>query len=574
MIRFIQRYVYLATAAAILTGCGGASPDPTTQLPASLPNPAGLKICQPGENTVVLTGEVAGATAKSYFQNPFFVHPNTKRVEVSYQWSDINPSPSTGSDPNDTTVMDLAVWDQRGYKSAAGFRGWSGDRQGRIDRSQAAVFIEKGTAERGYTAGVIEAGVWYAEIGVAIASNNGAAYEIRLDCFDTDSIEPVAADPVDPDFVANPNAGWYHGDFHMHGYHSNPSGADAFEMATVSRDAGLDIIFYTDYVVVSHWDQIGAAQRANPDLLFYPGREIITYSGHANTLGETRGFVEYRHGFEGESMGDMQAQAIAAGALFQVNHPKQFAIAGIENLCRGCQWNYDDETDWSQVHTMELLTGPAIVSSDQVGLPSSPGSIENPFMQLSIDYWTEKLQEGFKITAVSGSDSKGTETGSDINYKGYGANATAVLAESLSQADLRAAILSGKTIVKTLGSDESPHIELEAFTDTEAVTYGGEMVLADNETATLRLTVTGGQGENLVLFRNGVEQAVPTLITSDPFVHERSIGRDTASEGPLGTWWYYQIQSNSTSLQGQTVPLGVIRAIGNPVFLTAPVPAS
>lgn len=570
MSRFINKSICLLAATAALGGCGGSSPDEAGNPLASLPIPQGLKICQPGEDTVVITGQVAGEVAKTYFQNPFYVHPDSKRVEVSYQWTDINPSQSTGTDPNDTTVMDLAVWDQRGYKDAAGFRGWSGDRQGRIDRSQAPVFIEKGAAERGYTAGPVEAGTWYAEIGVAIASNNGAEYEIRVDCYDTDSVDPVAPDPVDPNFVANPNPGWYHGDFHMHGYHSNPNGADAFEMATVSRDAGLDIIFYTDYVVVSHWDQIGSAQEANPDMLFYPGREIITYSGHANTLGETRGLVEYRHGFEGENIGDMQQRAIDAGALFQVNHPKQFAIEGIENLCRGCQWNYEDETDWSQVHTMELLTGPAIVSSDQVGAPSSPGSIQNPFMQLSIDYWTEKLQEGFKITAVSGSDSKGAESGADVNYKGYGANATAVLADSLSQAAVREAILGGRTIIKTLGSDESPHIELEAFTADESITYGGEIVLAEGNTATLRLTVTDAQFENLVLYRNGTAQGAPTIVSSDPFVHEIEIGRDTASEGPLGTWWYYQITSNSTTLQGQTVPPGIIRAIGNPVYLTAP----
>lgn len=211
----IQLRQLLLIAAACLQGCGGSSPEQTTATVVVPPIPRNLPICQPGEDTAVITGTVAGETEKSYFQNPFYVHPDSKRVEVSYQWTDVNPGPSTGSDPNDTTVMDLAVWDQRGYKDASGFRGWSGDRQGRIDRAQAAVFIEKGTAERGYSAGPIESGVWYAEIGVAIASNNGAEYEIRLDCFDTDSVDPVAADPVDPDFVANPNPGWYHGDFHM-----------------------------------------------------------------------------------------------------------------------------------------------------------------------------------------------------------------------------------------------------------------------------------------------------------------------------------------------------------------------
>jgi hypothetical protein len=31
---------------------------------------------------------------------------------------------------------------------------------------------------------------------------------------------------LDPSYVARDRAGWYAGDFHMHGYHSNPQAPD------------------------------------------------------------------------------------------------------------------------------------------------------------------------------------------------------------------------------------------------------------------------------------------------------------------------------------------------------------
>ena len=32
----------------------------------------------------------------------------------------------------------------------------------------------------------------------------------------------------------------------------------------------------TEYVTGRHWDTLGAVQRANPDLVIWPGREVIT----------------------------------------------------------------------------------------------------------------------------------------------------------------------------------------------------------------------------------------------------------------------------------------------------------
>lgn len=561
------RNTSLLFVAALLIAChGGSSSSPkTTPAPAIT-----ATSCPLDGEAISITGSIAGGTAKEYFVIPVDIPSGTQRIEFLYGWEEINPLPSTGIDPNDSTVLDLGWWDQHGYRDPAGFRGWSGSRQARLDQGQQPGFIEAAQAERGYTAGVIKPGVWFAEIGVAITSRNGANYQLQIQCVSQGSGAAVAADPVDPNHIANANPGWYHGDFHMHGYHSNPAGADAFDMVSQARVAGLDVLFYTDYVVVAHWDQIGSAQRANTDLLFYPGREIITYRGHANTLGETRNIVEYRHGFEDITIGQIQQAAVEAHALFQVNHPKTFDIPGLRNLCRGCQWDYEQEIDWNKVHTMEVVTGPIITGTDQLGLPGLPVVIQNPFIRPAIDYWHSKLQQGYKITAVSGSDSRGAEPEEQRNISGYGSSATAILADALSQQQIRKAVLAGKAFVKVLGVDESPHVELEAITaGGQSVTYGGELNIAESESATLRLAVQNAQGQRLMLYRNAQLQQL-LAVTSDEQLFEVTIDRDPASEGPLGSWWNYELVANPIVLNGQLLPSDVITAIGNPVFLSSP----
>lgn len=57
------------------------------------------------------------------------------------------------------------------------------------------------------------------------------------------------------------------------------------------------------------------AQRDNPDLLIWPGREVITYFGHMIVLGETPSGIEYRVGYEGIGLDEIQRSAAADGAL-------------------------------------------------------------------------------------------------------------------------------------------------------------------------------------------------------------------------------------------------------------------
>ena len=178
-------------------------------------------------------------------------------------------------------------------------------------------------------------------------------------------------------------------------------------------------------------------------------------------------------------------------------------------------------------------------------------------------------RQGYKITAVSGSDSRGTEEPEARNASGYGSSATAILSQALSQAAIREAVLGGRALVKTLGVDESPHVELEAFDASgQSVSYGGQLVLDASATATLRLAISGAQGQRLMLYRNGQLQQ-SQLILSDEEIVQLPIQRDPASEGPLGSWWRFDLVADGLIFNGRPVIGPATTAIGNPVFLSA-----
>jgi hypothetical protein len=336
----------------------------------------------------------------------------------------------------------------------------------------------------------------------------------------------------------------------LHGYHSNPKGPDPATLIEFARKAKLDIVPVTDYVTDAHWGELGPAQRANPDLLVFPGREVITYFGHAIVLGETPSTLEYRQGFEGVDIRDIQKAAVSDGAVFQVAHPTIFPGDALAAFCRGCEFRLRDRVDWDLVDTIEVVTGPAIVDPATLDRPE-PGKsgIPNPFVETAIDLWESLLQEGHRITAVSGSDDK---LGPD-----YGQTATMIHAEKLSRAAVVDALRAGHAYVQTLGADASPTLDLDAHAPDGTHATFGDTLLGDR--AQLDLTVRAGSGQTVVVSRNGTEvQRIP--ITGDPFTTTIDATRD-ATEGPLGTFWRVDV-ANDVALT----------AIGNPVFLADAAP--
>lgn len=519
--------------------------------------PASQAACAPGQPPLEMTGQVSSAQARTYQLQPFDVDPATDRIEVAYSWEELG---LLGGTPLTGTTIDLGLWDADGFLDPAGFRGWSGSRQGRIDQGQDPVFIEAGRAERGYTPGLIEPGTWYVELGIAAVSPEGARWRVTAQCLATETSSKLAPDPVNASHVANPEPGWYHGDFHMHAFHSNPQAPDYAGTVTQARDAQLDFLMLTEYVTGRHWNTLGATQRANTDLVIWPGREIITYFGHVNTLGESPGVLEYRHGFMGINLREIQNAARATGALFQVNHPTSFPGPVFENFCRGCEFRLGDDIDWNKVDTIEVVNGPMLANGSDLGLPNIPGAqIQNPFVTTAIALWEQRLTAGNKITAVSGSDSKGVEAPAERARKGYGSSATAVLADNLSRTALTEGIRAGHAYIRTLGVANSPALALTANAGEQTGTFGDTLAA---DTATMQVTVTGGQGQLLRFYQNGLPLPLFIVpITSDPFTYEQSVFRLPLTEGPLGTFWRID------TFDPQQL---VITTLGNPVFLTGP----
>lgn len=497
-------------------------------------------VCEPDGPPVVIRGTAFPDEERTYLVLPFEVKPGTTRIEVDYDWEVLPPA--LPDNPVTQTVFDLGLWDEHGYRAAEGFRGWSGSRHKHV-------FVQADQAQRAYRPGPVHPGIWHAELGLAAVGPTGAEWTVTVRARTGSVGAPPSPHPVAPAHVANPRRGWYHGDFHMHAWHSTPEGPEPERFVEFARAARLDFLPITEYVVGHHWSQYGKLQEDNPGLVIWPGREIVTYFGHMNALGETPGFIEYRHGFEDIHIRDIQTAVRAAGALFQINHPTTFAGPLFQNFCRGCAFELGDEVDLDAVDTIEVLTGPALVNPADFQLPDFGVEVANPFMRSAIDLWESLLNRGHRITAVSGSDDK--------SGPGLGSSATAVLADQLSRPALAEAIRAGRAYVRTRGVAGSPALDMGVTaSDGQTGTFGSTVVLdRPGATAALTVTVTGGAGQSLRLVRNGDDlQVVP--ITTDSFTHTFPLSR-VPSEGPLGTWYRvetYDARSRTT--------------IGNPVFLT------
>ena len=496
---------------------------------------ASIPVCKPGK-TIILKGSLPTTKEGSYKLLPFKVAMGVSKLTFSYGYT------------GEGNVLDLAVWDNAGAFTYEGFRGWSGSRQGRSDDSdgdgkpdQPPVVIQAQKASRNYLPEKIRPGRWNVELGGGTIGSDGTTYKVKVKCSKVRAGQTPAADPVDKEHVADPLSGWFFGDFHMHAYHSNLNAPTQEEFVDFARAAKLDFFPITEYQINRHWNEWGQTSAANPDVLFWPGREVITYFGHAGILGETPGMIDYRHGFKDISMREIQQASVERGALFQINHPTTFP-APLDDLCRGCAWELDDVVDFDSVHTIEVVN---------VGVRRPGDGFPNPFVESAIEYWESKIQEGFHIAPVAGSDDK--------LGPNYGVPATAVFASELSRSALKTAIDAGHVWIAARGVDDSPHIDLKATSEGQTAIFGDTLA---SSSATFEATVKNGTGHTLWIYRDGeVVGTVP--ITSDEFTHEFA-GVAATTDNRLGS--YYRIETRETTTADPQAP-GLLITLGMPIFL-------
>jgi hypothetical protein len=420
---------------------------------------------------LVFDGDVPAGGPDHFFVD-FDVPAGIKEIEVRHD------------DESDANILDWGLLDPNGY------RGWGGG------TSEPAI-VGEAAASRAYVAGPIPAGRWRVVVGKAKIVASPARYHVEIDLRTTPTLPPFTGRRPYADAPAREvGTRWYAGDFHAHSRESTDAEPAIADMVALAKSRGLDFLEVSDHNTVTQLDQYGAIQDAEPRFLLVPGIEYTTYAGHANAIGATK-WVDHKIGQPGVTIEGAADAVRAQGAIFSVNHP----ALDLGDLCIGCAWKND--LDPSKIGGVEIETG---------GLRETGGI----FTPLAIAFWDRLLDQGFHIHALGGSDdhklgrSKGAGASSPI-----GDPTTLVRATELSVPALLEGIRAGRTVVKLQGP-EDPMAELEAAgsRDGDALGWPGDTLGVRR--VFVRVTVTGGAGQQLRLVKNG-QPLDPVPIAGDPF---------------------------------------------------------
>jgi hypothetical protein len=421
---------------------------------------------------LVLEGEVPEGGPDHFFV-PFEVPAGTQEIEIAHD------------DLSEANILD---W---GLDDPSGFRGWGGG-----NTEPAVVGVQ--AASRSYVPGPITAGTWRVVVGKAKIVDLPARYRIAIDLRTEATLPPDTRAAYAPPPVRAAEPRWYAGDFHVHSRESGDAVPSLDAIVAFARTRGLDFVEISDHNVVTQTDFFAAAHERAPDFLLLPGIEYTTYAGHANAIGATA-WVDHKIGLPGVTI-ERGLEAIRAqGAIVAVNHP----ALDIGDLCIGCAWKHD--VDPSTLGAVEIATG---------GLRQG-GQI---FAQSAIAFWDGLLDRGAKIPAIGGSDDHRAGVPGGSFYSPIGDPTTLVFARELSVTGILEGVKRGATVVKMQGP-EDPMVELVA-----AERRGGSPLASIGDTLgvrsiVLRATVTGGDGHELRLVKNG-EPLEAVAVTGDPFVYE------------------------------------------------------
>lgn len=376
-------------------------------------------------------------------------------------------------DGSDYDILDWGVW------SPEGFRGWGG---GLADDA----IIGVTASSRGYLVGAITPGTWTVVIGKA-KLDDGGHYTLDVTCRDVATLTPVPM-AAPSALTLSTERRWYKGDFHVHSEQSGDAAGTIGEIAAFAVSRGLDFVNLSDHNTTAQVPLLDAFLATNMGVLLLHGAEVTTYAGHGNAVGTTR-YIDHRIGLRGRTVVGILDDVAAQDGIFIVNHP----ALDLGGACIGCAWKHDD-TDWSKVSGIEVLTGNWEFT---VGL-STPGAIA---------LWETQLAAGHKIAAIGGSDDHRRGQGTGATDSAIGSPTTMVLADALSEQAIIDAVRAGRTYVKLRGP-EDPDVDFR-LNDEEVASDVGEVANAH-----VTIHVRGGAGNFAQVWRDGAKQN-QLAITSD-----------------------------------------------------------
>lgn len=424
--------------------------------------------------TMTIDGLLTFADYERHIEHPFDVPPGARRIDVALAFTGVERR----------TVIDL------GLRDPDGLRGWSGGRTNHVA-------VSRLSATPGYLPGSIPAGRWAVLIGVPnIRSDSHDSYRIVVTIGAEESGDEG---PV----VVREGPGWFVGDLHAHSFHSDGRGRSQAGKAVpvpvhrvldeASR-AGLDFVAVSDHNTASHWLDIDRLQPYYDRLLLLHGREITTYRGHANALGE-RAFTDFRLASPTTSPASVLHPIADAGAFISINHP----MMPDDERCMGCGWSALDGVMKQAVQGVEVVNGTAR---------------EGPLF--GWPFWADLLNRGWRVTAVAGSDD---HTPDDEADNGVGTPATVVWAHELSEPAIVEGLKSGRVYVRTRGP-AGPRLQFEAVAGAARYPMGAVIRSPSAVELELRAELAGADGQKLQWIQNG-KPLIDEIVKSG--VHTRRV---------------------------------------------------
>ncbi|TAJ68597.1 MAG: PHP domain-containing protein [Phenylobacterium sp.] len=456
--------------------------------------------------TLTLTGVMTGADHQTYREVPFRVPAGTTSVSVEFAY--------TGKDQK--SVIDLGVRDPQR------FRGWSGG-------NKAKFTITDTWATPSYLPGPLPAGEWKLILGVPNLRKDGRAdYTARI----TQDRAAVFHGFADAPLKSGP--GWYRGDLHMHTQHSDGSCAShtgkripcpLFRSLEAASARGLDFVAVTDHNTPAHFQDLAELQPYYDDLLLIPGREVTTFHGHANVFGVTAPLDFQLGGPRAPDLNRILDQVEAAKGVISLNHPGQPS----GETCMGCGWTA--KTDFARIPAIEAING-----------INSSGPLSG------IPFWTQRLNDGFHVTAVGGSDN---HDASLTGLRGVGAPTTVVHAENLSQDAILDGIRKGRVFIDTQGTKDRL-LDVTVRAGGRSATMGETLAYGAAKTVEVEIHVVGAAGGDITVPSGAVDNLWPDR---KPLAADET--RTLSVDVTRAKWLRVEVRG----------PDGKLWLLGNPVYL-------
>ena len=476
----------------------------------------------------VLHGELSGKDNRSYRSVPFQVPAGVSRITIDFAY--------TGKDEH--TTIDLGLLGPGGFRGQDGFRGWSGGNK--------HIFTVAATdATPSYLPGPIQPGRWTLLLGIPnIRPTAHASYTARI-WFARDAAD--AWGPRELNLPLRATAGWYRGDLHMHGAHSDgsctsQSGAQRvacplFMTAGQAVSRGLDFIALSDHNAISQLDDIRELQPYFDRLLLIPARELTTFQGHANLFGAVQP-VDFRVGSASVPDWNSLLRNIAAlHGLLSINHP----IRANDESCMGCGWTPAQAVDMHRVQAIEAVNGLDALAPQWSGIP----------------FWQHQLDLGFRLTAIGGSDNHDAKQPMSLPGGALiGTPTTVVHASELSVDAILEGIRAGHVFIDTQGTRDRM-LELTAQLGTHTAEMGDALAAPSGSTVHVELTVTAPAGSRVELVSD--HDAIQPKI--DPAIRgvSQKLSFDWSSDGQR-----HWLRANVRGAGGELL------LVGNPIYLNAP----